>query len=204
MKILKILESFNNVVYKNNVIDDKYKFSNLTLKFRNQVRKLLPIIKKLDLKKTTITTLGILFNVFALYNLFINEFWMFIMLLVTSYVVDTLNDINANSYTEFEKHYYRISEWIKFIAVSFCIYTRYFKKINLSILLLVLLLSQLNYLHYSIQKIIKNKENIWSKMFKNYSKDQLFELLNKTRNFDETMVIMYYILIIIYIHYSSC
>ena len=65
--------------------------------------------------------------------------------------------------------------------------------------LLVFILTLVNNLHYSIEKYKENKnyKSLWNSIIKNND-----NLLKFTRNFDETMIIIYFILIIIYIHYS--
>lgn len=199
-----LIETFENMVemYTNPIkIDESHltpglKYSNVTLFLRKQAKKLLPLINKLKLTQTKLVTISLLFNAFALYNLIINEYEIFIVLLLTSYFIDILYEINLNNNTNtrFSQKYYNITGWFKLCFISLFIYIIYFKKITLGILILVFILTLINNLHYSIESTNKT---IWSSLIKNKEK-----LLKFTKNFDETMTIFYFILIIIYIHYS--
>lgn len=198
------IETFENMVemyttpikIKENNLDKTLKYSYITLFFRNLAKKIQPYTK--NVSQVNFVTISLLFNAFALYNLFINEYEIFIVLLFTSYFVDIIYQINidVSINTRFSQKYYIIAGWIRLIYISFFIYIIYFKKIKPIILLILLFLTILNNLHYSLQQPDKT---FWDYIIKNKDRKKLLKL---TSNFDETMIVLYFIIIIIYIHYS--
>lgn len=210
--IMYFIETFENFVemYTKDItidspkIDLNLKYNNVTRFLRKQARKFIPLLKRLNLNQVNIITISLLFNAFALYNIINREFEIFILLLLTSYFVDIIYEVYIEEHkinTKFSIKYYNITEWLKMVFVSVFIYILYFKKISPSLIILVFLLTLVNNLHYSIEREIedKNYKSIWNKIIKN--KDEK-KLLKYTKNFDEIMTIIYFILIIIYIHYS--
>jgi hypothetical protein len=210
--IMYLIETFENFVemYTKDItidspkIDLNLKYNNVTRFLRKQARKFIPLLKRLNFNQVNIVTISLLFNAFALYNIINREFEIFILLLLTSYFVDIIYEVYIEEHkinTKFSIKYYNITEWLKMVFVSVFIYILYFKKISPSLIILVFLLTLVNNLHYSIEREIedKNYKSIWNKIIKN--KDEK-KLLKYTKNFDEIMTIIYFILIIIYIHYS--
>ena len=199
-----LLETFENFVemYTKDIkvdspkIDLNLKYNNVTRFLRKQARKFLPLLKRLNLNQVNIVTISLLFNAFALYNIINREFEIFILLLLTSYFVDIIYEVYIEEHklnTKFSIKYYNITGWLKLVFASVFIYILYFKKITPALIILVFLLTLVNNLHYSIEREIedKNYKSIWNKIIKN--KDEK-KLLKYTKNFDETMTIIYFIL----------
>lgn len=209
MYLIETFENFVEMYTKDITIDSpkidlNLKYNNVTRFLRKQARKFIPLLKRLNFNQVNIVTISLLFNAFALYNIINREFEIFILLLLTSYFVDIIYEVYIEEHkinTKFSIKYYNITEWLKMVFVSVFIYILYFKKISPSLIILVFLLTLVNNLHYSIEREIedKNYKSIWNKIIKN--KDEK-KLLKYTKNFDEIMTIIYFILIIIYIHYS--
>lgn len=186
--------------------------SNLKIQLLKLANYLSPKIKKYNFKPNDITTYGILLNAFALINLLNNEFQVFILLFFTAYFCDILDGYYARKYdlvTINGEKYDRFADWIKLLS-TYIIFTQiYQKKINYKIIGFTILIFTLCNIHFTIKKSLENKEDenkcikIWSKCVSWISKEKLEKISVYTRQFDESMTILFLILIMIYIHYKK-
>jgi archaetidylinositol phosphate synthase len=175
---------------------------------------IIPYINKLNLKPNDITTLGILFNGLGLINLLNNEFVIFILLFISGYYCDILDGLYARKYnleTELGKKYDNIADWIKLSSTYLLFNCIHKNKITCYNKLFVVLILILCNLHFVLKYINKNldKETKLSSFIKKYIsgfKKLKINSLEKytyiTRFFDETMIIVYLILLMAYIHYK--
>ena len=167
-----------------------------------------------------IITYSLLLNAFAILALINGSFYLFIMLFLTSFYVQLLAKLNKtikNDTTRMVKLYGRISVWIMFGSVFQAIVTIYDQEITFGIAVLftfVLALCNLNYSFKILKKIetkqFDDNEDVnsfllkkWSNMFSNISKNKRDKLSNITRWFDEIMVIIIFVIIVIYLNYTK-
>ena len=179
---------------------------------------LLPFLKKIKLTPNLITTYGILMNAFAVLNLLDGEFALFIMLFATSYICDLIDGAFARKYnmeTSVGALYDRIADWIKIVTVVYATYVIYKKKIDYTILLFIITILILCNINYSL-KLLNNQHEIklktdigskaqllWVSLYSKIPENKQKKIANVTRFFDETMIMLYTIGIIVYLHYKN-
>jgi len=186
--------------------------SNLKTHLINLSKYVSPKIKKYNFKPNDITSYGILLNAFALINLLNQEFLIFVLLFFTAYFCDILDGHYARTYnmeTKYGVYYDRMADWIKLVS-TYLVFTHiYQKKINYKIIGITILVFTLCNIHFTVKKALENNDEenicvkIWSKCVSWISKEKLEKISNYTRYFDETMTIVYLILIMSYIHYKK-
>jgi len=209
--IEKFVESYETVIEPKPILKDSNIFNPFTLYLRKKADFFIKYIKKFKLKSNDITTLSILLNAFAIYNLINREFWIFIALISMSFYCDLVNRVYSDKYntnTNFSVSYIIIGEWIKLISISGAVYILFYKNVTWGILLYLLVLSLLNNFHFSIKQLLEERLletkdsqiNLWIWLIKNYDNDRLRHLLDKTKYFDETSTELYFILLIIFIY----
>ena len=183
--------------------------SNFKIQLVNIAKYLSPKIKKYNFTPNDITTYGILLNAFALINLLNQEFLVFIALFFTGYFCDILDGIYARTYNIGTKNgviYDRVADWIKLLSTYLVFTHKYKKKINYKIIGFTILIFTLCNIHFTIKKALENGDDnicvkVWSKCVSWISKEKLEKISLYTRQFDESMTILFLILIMCYIHY---
>lgn len=156
-----------------------------------------------------ITTFGLLLNASALMNLLTNNFLVFILLFLTGYFCDILDGTYAKKYnyeTKFGEFYDKFADWLRLISVYIIFTGLYKKKINnISIILVIsiFMFCNLNFMFKNINKKNNKCIEIWKKCITKIDKDSIYYYSNFTKFFDESMVIVYLTLIMIYIHYKK-
>jgi len=161
------------------------------------------------IKPYHITTFGLILNALALLNLLNNNFPQFILLFATSYYCSILDKtiIKKFNYTSNNIVYFqRVSEWIKFVSLYVVFNTLYKHNINymiISIVIIILVLSNINFVIQDYNPKSKCIE-FWKKcIIKILNKDSLMYLSNFTKYFDESMIVLYLIIIMMYLFYKK-
>ena len=195
------------------------------LYLRNKAKILSQVLnKKMGfLKPNHITTFGIILNASALMNLLNYEFIIFILLFFMAYFCDILDGEYAREFnmeTEIGKKYDKIADWLKLISTYIVFSTLYKNKITQPItiiIILVLIMCNIHFIvRYNLRKIDKSKSNslidiskfddkcieMWARCLNFLDKKQLDYISIFTRYFDETMVILFIICMMVYIHYK--
>lgn len=190
--------------------------SPLKLFLKKKLTAIYPYLKKINATPNLITTYGLILNAFSILNLLNNDFSLFIALFITSYLCDLVDGGFAKKYnmeTQFGAFYDRLADWIKLSTVLYAIYILYYKKITTFIILLFIVLMIFCNINYSL-KMLKNKSELklnnnistkftlkWIKLYEKININTREKLAKFTKYFDETMMILYLVCIIIYIHH---
>ena len=165
-------------------------------------------------------TYSLLLNAFAILALINGSLTLFIMLFLTSFYIQFLGKVNKklkNDVTRMVRMFGRLSVWIMFGSVFYLIVTVYDKEITFPISMfftVVLALCNLNYSLKILDKIdtkqFDNNEDInsyflqkWSNLFKNIGHRKRENISKLTRWFDEVMVVIIFVIIIIYLNYTK-
>ena len=155
-----------------------------------------------------ITTFGVLLNANALICLLNNNFPQFVFLFLTGYFCSILDKIYIDTFksdSEDIKYYQRVAEWLKLVSMFFIFYRLYKKNINHVIITIVIIFLSLCNINFVIQDY--NKENkcieLWNKcVVKILNKDSLQYIVNFTKYFDESMIVVYLFIIMTYLFYK--
>lgn len=185
--------------------------SNLKTNLINLSKYLSPKIKKYNFSPNDITTYGILLNGVALINLLNNEFLVFVTLFFTAYFCDILDGHYARTYNMATKKgmfYDRFADWLKLVTTYLVFTHMYQKKINYKIIGVAIIVFTLCNIHYTVTKALENNDEdnvcvkLWTKCVSWISREKLEKISLYTRQFDESMTILFLILIMCYIHYK--
>jgi hypothetical protein len=161
------------------------------------------------LKPYHIITASLIFHACALMNLFNYEYPVFVFLFFTSYFCTILAKITADKYNnkfEYTEYYHNVSQWIIIISL-YSVFTGLYKhKINnLTIILVIvlLLLCNINYILHNYNYDNKCIE-LWSNcLMKFNNKNNVIYLQHFTKYFDDSLVIIYLIIIMTYLYYKK-
>jgi len=193
-------------------INDKLKSSSINIV--NRIHKVYPV------STTNFITYSLLLNAFALLALINGSFILFIMLFATSFYIQFLGKINKrlkNDITRISKIYGRLSVWIMFGSTLYFIINIYDNEITFPISLIFTIILGLCNINYSLKILnkIENKEfdhnedinsyfiEKWANMFKGIPKRKRDNISKITKWFDEIMVVVYFIIIVIYLNYKK-
>ena len=182
------------------------------------------VVNKLDKihKLTTLNliTYSVLLNAFAILAIINGNFKLFLMLFLTSFYIQFLGKINKNlknDVTRMIRIYGRMSVWIMFGSVLYAVVFIYDKDITFPITILFTIVLAICNFNYSLKILNKiesnqfdNNEDInsyiiekWAKLFNGISKEKRNRLSQVTRWFDEVMVIILFVIIVIYLNYKK-
>lgn len=172
---------------------------------------------RLDVSTEHYITYAVILNAFAILALYRGGFTLFLMLFITAFYILFIAKINKkikNDETRYVKLYGRLAVWLMFTSVFYFTYLIYEPFINLEIGILftgLLIICNVNYSLKILSKI-ENKEfenttdlnsffiERWSKLFKFITKEKRLQLKNVTKYFDEQMIIVYFIILLIYLN----
>jgi len=164
--------------------------------------------KILFLKAYHIITASLVFHACALMNLFNYDYPVFVFLFFTGYFCTILAKIYADKYNNFEyiEYYHNVSQWIIIISL-YSVFTGLYKhKITNNIIIIVillLLLCNINYLLYNYNNDTKCIE-LWSNCLKKINnKYNVIYLQHFTKYFDDSLIIIYLIIIMTYLYYKK-
>lgn len=176
-------------------------------------------LNKYKLSTKHIITYSILLNAFAVLNLLNRDIYVFVLLFLSAFYLQLLSKVNKNKRndTTFMIRYYgRFSVWLMLYTVLYGIYTVYKSKISVSFILVFIVLGILCNINYSLKisdkirsgdfedrKDINSKlVKYWGKLFSFINPDTQQSLSKSTRHFDETMMILYFIIGVFYLEYK--
>ena len=191
----------------------------LTTKLIEKSQVGLAYFNKYKLSTKHIITYSILLNAFAVLNLLNRDIYVFVLLFLSAFYLQLLSKVNKNKRndTTFMIRYYgRFSVWLMLYTVLYGIYTIYKSKISVSFILIFIAIGILCNINYSLK--ISNKIKLgdfedrkdinsrlvkyWGKLFSFINPDTQLYLSKFTRHFDETMMMIYFIIGVIYLEYK--
>jgi len=189
------------------------KLKSNSIKIVNNIDKLLGI--KVSTKNYI--TFSIFLNAFAILVLFNGEFKLFLMLFVTAFYIQFLGRTNKklkNDVDSYIRFYGRFSVWLMLGTVFNSLMFIYDKEITLPITVIfffVLTICNINYSLKILDKIEKKEfddhEDFnsyfikkWAKLYSNISKKNREKMSRIARHFDEQMIFVFFIILIIYIN----
>lgn len=191
--------------------------SKLTILFEKYSNKIINYLENnnIKIKHYNITTFSIILNACALINLLYKEFILFILLFFSSYNLNIFYEQFIKKYnteTQLTAYYNRFGQWLILFTTLMIFVSIYNKNITQNILLIFILLSILYLIHYILDITITNY-NINNNEFKhkiskfiaknNITKNNLEQIAKITKYFDKTLINIYIILLMTYIHYKT-
>jgi hypothetical protein len=186
--------------------------SNLTSYLKKISRKIIPYLKYFKIKRSDIISIGLFFNVIGIYCLHEGDFALFVIFFLFGQFTNIINKLyEPEVKDEIIDTYSNIAEWVKFLALLEIFTKLYRHLITDNIVFISFVILILCNIHYSVNSCIKLKNNIeidyyikcWIKPICNVKIEKLKEISKYTKYFDENMVFLYIMLIIIYIHILS-
>ena len=161
------------------------------------------------LKAHHIITASLIFHACALMNLLNNNYPVFIFLFFTGYFCTILDKIYANKYdynSKYIEYYHNVSQWIIIISL-YSVFTGLYKyKVNNLIIILVVILLLLCNINFVLNNYNnKNKcIELWSTCIQQFTnKDNVVYLQHFTKYFDDSLIIVYLIVIMTYLYYKN-
>ena len=193
-------------------------YSFLTKYLDGLSEKILFYFNKFNISTDKIVLYSLLLNAFAVLNLINDQFFVFILLFLNAYFFLHLSKINRmkrNDTTRLSRFLSRFAIWLMLFTVGYAVYNIYFKfftPLFLGIMLFVSIMCNINYSLKTLNKLdIKEYEDRgdlksiavkkWSQMFAYMSKEDREKTLKMTRYFDESMLVMYFVIAMIYLEF---
>ena len=159
--------------------------------------------KKMDfVRPYHFTTASLVFNASALMNLMNNRYPLFVFLFLTSYFLNICDKVYAKEFdynTKLVKYYRNVASWIIIISLYLTFTGLYKYKISPCIITLVIILLILCNLNYMLRNY--NKQDKCIKTILNEKK--LLYLRSLTKYFDDTLTIIYLIIIMTLLYYAK-
>ena len=162
------------------------------------------------LKAYHIITASLLFHASSLMNLLNNNFPVFIFLFFTGYFCTILDKIYADKHdykSKYIDYYHNVSQWIIIISLYTVFNGLYKYKINTFIIILVVILLLLCNVNFILHNNYDNDNKcieLWSSCIKKITnKDNLVYLQQFTKYFDDSLIIVYLIIIMTYLYYKN-
>lgn len=192
----------------------------ITKKLKYNTIKVVNTIDKLFRTKVSTKnyiTYSIFLNAFAILVLLNGEFKLFLMLFITAFYIQFLGKTNKklkNDVDSYIRFYGRFAIWLMLGTVFNAIMYIYEKEVTLPISMIfffVLTICNINYSLKIITKIEKKEFDDhgdfnsyfikkWAKLYSNISKKNRDKMSNIARHFDEQMIFVFFIGLIIYIN----
>jgi len=174
-------------------------------------QKIIDKLHSMKIQPHNIITYGLCLNAFGLLSLIYGEFILFIMLFAsTIYISHIFKSYNKkyNIGSNMVKLYYNIGDYIKILTTYFFFTTLYKRKININVIIVSIVILTLCNINFTIENIFnKKKTNIfidtWNKTLSWISEENLNKIHLVTQYFDEELILVYFVFIMCYIHYSS-
>ena len=202
----------NNLI-NNNIYNKKKCESVITKYLKYASEKINPFFNYFDMSQYDIISLGLILNGICIINLLENRFYLFILFLILGHLCNVLNVLYVKQYnkpTEYGNNYNNMSNWFKIILMAQIFYEVYKKKINDELLITILILFVFCNINYSIKNCMKLKNGktvdyymeIWTAPICKLKYNTLEKWCQFTKYFDENMIFLYMILLLIYIHFK--
>ena len=153
------------------------------------------------------TTASLVFNASALMNLMNNHYPLFVLLFLISYFLNICDKVYAEEFdynTKLTKYYRNVASWIIIISLYMTFTGLYKYKISPHVIILVIVLLILCNLNYMLGNY--NEKNkcieLWDKCIKTIlNETKLLALKKYTKYFDDSMTVIYLIIIITFLYY---
>jgi len=165
-----------------------------------------PILYKYNISPNQITILGIISGIMASYYLYIDELHLSLLCIMISCFFDDLDGHHARKYklvTKFGDLLDHIGDIVKTVCLIYVIYVKYFSNFyNIKELIAFLLI--INFVHNScIYEILDTDNIIFKRKFCIYPKNYIESVLNITKHFQNTILIVYLYIYLYYIKYYT-
>ena len=197
------------------ILTEKLKTTGIKL-----INKLDNLHKNIPVSTYNIITYSVFLNAFGVLSLLYGHFTVFLLLFITSFYLQLLAKVNKNlknDVTKLLKVYGRLSVWIMFGTVMYATIYLYDDQITFTISIfftIALIICNLNYSLKIVKKIETNEFNKsedinsfviekWGKLFSYIPKTRREKLSKFSKWFDEVMIILIFIIIVIYLNYKK-
>jgi hypothetical protein len=192
--------------------------SNLTKFLQNKSKKILNYTNKYKISTQNIIVYSVILNAFAVLNLLNKDIYVFILLFITAFylqIVAKVNKQTKNDTTRLVRFFGRFSIWIMLTTTLYAMYKTYVNYLNAPILIVFIIIAMLCNINYSLKMLTKIEHNDleerddantyvikkWASMFNFIDKDKRDHFKSITKFFDETMMIIYFVIAVIYLEY---
>ena len=191
---------------------------NLTKFLKNKSQNILNYTNKYKISTQNIIVYSVILNAFAVLNLLNRDIYVFVLLFITAFYLQIVAKVNKklkNDTTRLVRFFGRVSIWIMLTTTLYAVYKTYFNYLNVPILTVFIIIAILCNINYSLKILTKIENNEleerddantylikkWSSMFNFIDKDKRVHFKSITKFFDETMMIVYFIIAVIYLEY---
>jgi hypothetical protein len=164
--------------------------------------------KKMDfVRPYHFTTASLVFNASALMNLMNNHYPLFVLLFLISYFLNICDKVYADEFdynTKLTKYYRNVAGWIIIISLYMTFTGLYKYKISPHVIILVILILLLCNLNFMIGNYSEKNKciELWDKCIKTIiNEDKIVKLKKITKYFDDSMTIIYLIIIMSFLYY---
>jgi hypothetical protein len=160
------------------------------------------------IKTHHIISAGLIVHACALMNLLNNNYPLFILLFFKGYFITLVSRIYLKKYENNDsrlKYFYNVSTWIIILSTYTIFSNLYNKKIGIPLVCLVIILFLLCNLNFMLDKYNETNKCIefWDKCIKKViNKDNVDNLVDFTKYFDDSMLIIYLMIIMTFLYYK--
>lgn len=184
------------------------------------IDKIISKLHNLNISPKNIVTYSLCLNAFGLLSLIYGEFLLFIMLFAFSLYLNKVYKEYIKKYDVKDRYmdiYFNFADYVKILS-TYAIFTAlYKKKINNNIIFISIVLLVLCNINFTVENILESEnkeeheiENTYNKIFMKYwnktlswiSIDKLKIIHIFTKYFSEIMILSYFIILMLYIHYK--
>mgnify|MGYP003691682589 CR=1 FL=1 len=166
--------------------------------------------KKMDsVRPYHFTTASLVFNASALMNLMNNHYPLFVFLFLISYFLNICDKVNAKEFaynSKVTKYYRNVASWVIIISLYLTFNGLYKYKISSCIITLVIILLIMCNLNYMLRNYNKQHKciELWDRCIKSVLNEKKILYLRKfTKYFDDTLTILYLIIIMTLLYYAK-
>ena len=192
--------------------------SNLTKFLQTKSKKFINYTNKYKISTQNIIVYSVILNAFAVLNLLNHDIYVFVLLFIAAFSLQIVAKVNKNlnnDTTRLVRFFGRLSIWIMLSTTLYAVYKTYFNYLNALILIIFIIIAILCNINYSLKILTKIENNEleeredantyiikkWASMFNFIDKDKREHFKSITQFFDETMMIIYFIIAVIYLEY---
>ena len=192
--------------------------SNLTKFLQTKSKKFINYTNKYKISTQNIIVYSVILNAFAVLNLLNHDIYVFVLLFIAAFYLQIVAKVNKNlnnDTTRLVRFFGRLSIWIMLSTTLYAVYKTYFNYLNALILIIFIIIAILCNINYSLKILTKIENNEleeredantyiikkWASMFNFIDKDKREHFKSITQFFDETMMIIYFIIAVIYLEY---
>lgn len=170
----------------------------------NLSEKISPTLYKYNITPNQITILGIISGLVACYYLYIDQLHLSLVFIILSCFLDDLDGHHARKYklvSKFGDLLDHFGDILKTACLIYVIYSKYYNDFyNIKELILIILV--VNFIHNScIYEILDKHNTIFNRKYCVYPKNNIENILNITKHFQNTILIVYLYIYLYYIKY---